>query len=368
MALRRWVGAVARLAEVRRRAALWGSIAGDGVVAVRDVVQLGDDLVVVTDLVVGGGLDSLVARRGGLTPGQVVTLVVPLAQTLAVAHGRGLVHGRISSSNIVLDRDGRPLLTDWLLAGEGQPAADVTALSALARKCLTGSAPEGVLSALRSAVEARTLSDELSAVVAAEPLLVPPTVMDVPLRAHSRVRATSKLFAVAAAAVLVAIGTGVRWGHHDGAAAGATLTPSPVTTPATPTPMPHVKVDWLEVVRPLEHQRVGAFRDLEVRSLEKAELPGTSLWRRDRRVMARLRAAHVHPRGLHVHVTSAWLQSRSTGSVLLRVVDSLSSYELVDSRGTVRARYPARVAHPIRVVLRRGEGRWLIAGVSRRSR
>ena len=343
--LRRWVGAAARLAEVRRRAAQWGSLPDGGVVAVRDVVALGDDLVVVTDLAPGGGLAPLVARRGQLTPGQIVTLVAPIAQTLVATHDRGLVHGRISMSNVVLDQDGRPMLTDWLLAGVGDPSGDVAALVAVARQCIGDDASETLLSLLRSTLDARTLADELLAAFRAEPLLALPTVVDPAPPARASRRSASGLFGVTAAAIAVAIGFGIVWGQHDSVAGGAVVLPSPTTTPATVAG----NVDWLKVVHALESQRVRAFTELSETALAKIELRGTSLWRSDVRMMARLRSADVRFRGLHVRVTSAQPQSISRRRMVLRVVDSLAS-------------------GPIRMVLKRRDDRWLIARVTRRSR
>ena len=237
------------------------------------------------------------------------------------------------------------MLTDWLLAGDGDPAADVTALVAIASQCLDADAPETLLSLLRSTLDARTLADDLLAGFRAEPLLASPRLVDVPSPARRSVRVASGLVGVTAAAIALAIGGGVLWGQHDSLAGGAAMLPSPTATLATAA----ANVDWRRVVHELERQRVRAFTELSEASLAKTELRGTSLWRSDVRMMARLRAEAVQLRSLHVRVTSAQPQSISRGRIVLRVVDSLAS-------------------GPIHMVLKRRDDRWLIVRVSRRSR
>lgn len=346
--LRRWTGGAARVAEVRRRAALWGSVAGDGVVAVRDVVVLGDDLVVVSDLARGGGLDTVVGRRGGLTPGQVVTAVAPVARTLAAAHARGLVHGRIALSNVVLDEDGRPMLTDWLLAGNGEAAADVAALVAMALGCLLDDAPADLSAALRSASDAHSLADALLSTVSAEPLLAASTTPSVerppddqPVAARHGLMGAA---AVAAAAIALVLGVGSLWGSGDSSAAGTTLPPR-VTTSVMPTPTPTSTVsDWTSIVLALERRRMHALDRADRRILATCEQRGTRLWRHDVRLLTHARLHHIP-----VRVRSVRVQSVRVGLAVLRVADAFSSYRVVTLR------------------LRRIDGAWLIAGVSRRS-
>jgi len=69
------------------------------------------------DFAPGGSVGSLVAARGTIGSGEVVTLVVPIAQALAHLHARGIVHGDVSPGNILFSADGRPLLADFGQAG-----------------------------------------------------------------------------------------------------------------------------------------------------------------------------------------------------------------------------------------------------------
>ena len=83
------------------------------VVRLRDSVPLPDgSLALVLDLVDGGTLAQLVAARGHLRPGEVVTVLAPLAATLAELHAAGIQHGDLAPGNVLFDASGRPMLGD----------------------------------------------------------------------------------------------------------------------------------------------------------------------------------------------------------------------------------------------------------------
>ncbi|MQA32450.1 serine/threonine-protein kinase [Modestobacter roseus] len=118
----------------------------------------------VLELLAGGSLAALLARRGRLRPGEVVTTVAPVAAALAQAHERGVVHGDLSPGNVLFTAEGRPVLTDLGTArlvgdtaraevtppyvdpvvargGAPGPASDVFGVAAAAFHALTGIAP-----------------------------------------------------------------------------------------------------------------------------------------------------------------------------------------------------------------------------------
>ncbi|UOY03017.1 serine/threonine-protein kinase [Blastococcus sp. PRF04-17] len=118
----------------------------------------------VLELLAGGSLAALLARRGRLRPGEVVTAIAPVAAALAHAHGHGVVHADLSPGNIVFTAEGRPVLTDLGVArvlgeaaagevtpayvdptvargGAPGPASDVFGIAAAAFHALTGIAP-----------------------------------------------------------------------------------------------------------------------------------------------------------------------------------------------------------------------------------
>lgn len=155
----------AAVEALRREASLLRTLDTPYVVRLRAVLGSGADTVLVLDHAPGGSLATLLARRGALEPGEVVTVGAPLAQALAAAHSRGLVHGDVTPSNVLFTADGMPLLSDLGLArvageqvagvdgtaeyvdpavargGDPDAAADVWALAAVCHHMLAGSAP-----------------------------------------------------------------------------------------------------------------------------------------------------------------------------------------------------------------------------------
>ena len=149
-----------------REAAVTSRVAAEHLLAVEACLPTEDGRVaLVMPLMRGGSLSRLVAARGHLTPGEVVTVLAPVAATLGRLHAAGVVHGDVSPGNVLLDLDGRPVLADlglgrvvgeepaavWgteghlapevLLGGEVSPASDVYAVGALGWLCLTGEVP-----------------------------------------------------------------------------------------------------------------------------------------------------------------------------------------------------------------------------------
>lgn len=115
----------------------------------------------------GGRLAELVIRRSRLTAGEALTVLIPLAAALAVAHGMGIRHGEVCPETLWFDVNGRPLLGalavsrliaelndglpagcrdvapevvrgDTIPGGETTTAADVFSLGSVALFCLTG--------------------------------------------------------------------------------------------------------------------------------------------------------------------------------------------------------------------------------------
>ncbi|MDP9394669.1 MAG: protein kinase [Actinomycetota bacterium] len=120
----------AALDRIKREAGLLATLDHPHVLRLRSVLREGRDVVLVLDYADGGSLTALLSRRGTLPPAEVVTLLVPLAQALAAAHARGVVHGDVTPSNVLLSADGRPLLADLGVSrvfGERIAGVDATA-------------------------------------------------------------------------------------------------------------------------------------------------------------------------------------------------------------------------------------------------
>jgi hypothetical protein len=151
-----------------REIAVLGRVGVEGLVGFHEALGLATDppaVAIVLDRVAGGSLERAVRARGHLSVGESVTVLTPVARTLAGLHDAGVVHGDLSPANVLLERTGRPLVSDLGLArlvgergGEvfcthgfaapevvagGTPtaASDVYALGALAWWCATGVVP-----------------------------------------------------------------------------------------------------------------------------------------------------------------------------------------------------------------------------------
>ncbi|GGM75705.1 serine/threonine-protein kinase [Dactylosporangium sucinum] len=89
------------------------------IVRVRDLVTVGTSLGLVMDLVEGGSLRDYLHEQGTLPPAEAAMLLAQVAEALAAAHKRGVVHRDLKPDNILLDRvDGRLhcRLTDFGIA------------------------------------------------------------------------------------------------------------------------------------------------------------------------------------------------------------------------------------------------------------
>lgn len=115
---------------LRREASLLRTLDTPYVVRLRAVVDEGPAAVLVLDHAPGGSLAGLLARRGALDPGEVITIGGPLSQALAAAHAVALVHGDVSPANVLFTAEGMPLLADLgvaRVAGERRDSVDGTA-------------------------------------------------------------------------------------------------------------------------------------------------------------------------------------------------------------------------------------------------
>ncbi|MBD0292890.1 MAG: serine/threonine protein kinase [Jiangellaceae bacterium] len=151
--------------RARRESAMLTVVAHAHLLPLLGVVDVPEGLVVVAELAEAGSLEDLLARRGTLPPGEVVTSTAPIAQALADLHIRGFIHGDVTSASVLFSAEGKPMLSDLgtaalrppagaahghqagylapeVRAGQrAQPGSDVYGLAAVALRALTGYVP-----------------------------------------------------------------------------------------------------------------------------------------------------------------------------------------------------------------------------------
>ncbi|MFN2561863.1 MAG: serine/threonine-protein kinase [Jatrophihabitans sp.] len=152
------------LARAHAEAALLRALDHPNLVRLHSLMDTQDAVVLVLDLAEGGSLADLLAPRGRITPGEVITAVAPVAAALAYLHGEGVVHSDVSAANVLFTGAGVPLLADVgvarLLGDDSQvgatpayvdptvaaggvpgPPSDVFMLGGVALHALTGRPP-----------------------------------------------------------------------------------------------------------------------------------------------------------------------------------------------------------------------------------
>jgi hypothetical protein len=413
-------GGDAERERLRARLAACGALGHEHLLAPRAVYDEPERVVVVHDPVPRGTLDDLLAARGGLSPGEIVTLAVPLAQALGALHAAGTTYGELPTTAVGFDADGRPML---LPPASGRPAdasGDLERLAGLCSRSLDAEPPEALAAALTAAERGGTpysFAAECAAAVAPAPVRFDrggdadgadrgrarfPRGVPRPAPRLRRWAAPAGAVAIAGVAVLA----GLVWGGastppathlpvaghsspagprerqssaphangspgktapHDGepaASPGATTSPSRRAGAGKRTPdNAGGNIDWSAMVTRLAARRANAFAAADPALLAAAEALGSPLYAADTATVRTLRRHGWHAAGLHRDVRRALRRSRGAHMVTLRVVDALSAYAIVEADGTVVRRTPARKVGRFTTTLRRVGGTWKLADV-----
>ncbi len=341
-------------------------------------------------------LDTLPAPPAA--PGQVVTVVVPVAQALAALHSAGLAHGTVRAEVVTVDDEGRPRLSETGMAAalhalapretsapsasadrrdllsllsEQAAALGDTSFSALVADLVDGDAdPWTVADRLLSEVEPVALGDPAPL---DEPSSSPPT--------PTRARWPWLLLAL----VLVAVAVGVAaivstsddestpsalpapttdptptrasaapmpaaTGDPSGSPAPGTPAPSPGPAPegtqlcgppgSAPESTPPLADDWAEVVRALYVRRTAALLTGQTSLLCEVYDPRSPGLASDLELDAAYDEQGVRPDALVFVVEEATLVSEDGALLTVEVTDRLEPYRLVDDSGRTIAELP----------------------------
>lgn len=127
---------VASEPEQRRRfnreARTLAGLANDHIVRVYDYVDDGEQAFLVMEYVAGGSLAEATFDRLPLPAAEAAWYTKPVAEALAYAHPRGVIHRDLTPANILIEREtGRVVTTDYGLARIARSAGSLTATGVL---------------------------------------------------------------------------------------------------------------------------------------------------------------------------------------------------------------------------------------------
>jgi hypothetical protein len=104
------------MSRFRREAQVLARLSHPGIVQIHDFIEEEGRAWIVMELVAGGDLSTLLKRQGPLPAEKAAGLGSRMAEALAYAHHRDVVHRDFKTSNVLLTPDGSPKITDFGLA------------------------------------------------------------------------------------------------------------------------------------------------------------------------------------------------------------------------------------------------------------
>ncbi|MDK1348875.1 serine/threonine-protein kinase [Streptomyces sp. 378] len=107
--------------RMQREARAAARVRHPGVIAVHDIAEVDGRPIIVMELVDGPSLDDVLRERGTLDPAEAAGIGAKVMDALSAAHRAGVLHRDVKPGNILLDRSGRVVLTDFGIATMEDP-------------------------------------------------------------------------------------------------------------------------------------------------------------------------------------------------------------------------------------------------------
>ncbi|MFI9100760.1 serine/threonine-protein kinase [Streptomyces fildesensis] len=108
-------------ARMQREARAAARIRHSGVITVHDVTEQQGLPVIVMELVEGPSLDDVLSENGAMDPREAAAIGAKVMDALDAAHRAGVLHRDVKPGNVLLDRSGRVVLTDFGIASVEAP-------------------------------------------------------------------------------------------------------------------------------------------------------------------------------------------------------------------------------------------------------
>jgi len=99
-----------------REAKILAGLSHHNIVSIHDYGAFRDTFYIAMDLVDGESLEDFSTRRSPFAVTDAISIVASVARGLAWAHAGGVIHRDIKPGNIMIDRSGRVLITDFGIA------------------------------------------------------------------------------------------------------------------------------------------------------------------------------------------------------------------------------------------------------------
>ena len=107
----------------KREARLAASLEHPNIIPVYREGQAGRFLFMAMKFIEGRSLEDIIESQGPLPVSVALQVLRAATSALAYAHGRGIVHRDVKSANILVDRDGRVVVTDFGIARAAEDAS-----------------------------------------------------------------------------------------------------------------------------------------------------------------------------------------------------------------------------------------------------